>query len=138
MCENNILISHLRELLTAKYDSNSDIILKSKNKYIYALIFFNIFFYVNFCIFLHVKRDGQGQTPLMLAVSVRAYHAALILLDTIQRVGKDVKDTSVMILPADASPDLSPLFVTCCNDTCSFTWTGAEHINQVLNIYLCV
>jgi len=74
----------------------------------------------------------------MLAVSVRAYHAALILLDTIQRVGKDVKDTSVMILPADASPDLSPLFVTCCNDTCSFTWTGAEHINQVLNIYLCV
>jgi len=68
----------------------------------------------------------------MLAVSVRAYHAALILLDTIQRVGKDAKDTSAMILPADASPDLSPLFVTCCNDTCSFTWTGAEHINQVM------
>jgi len=86
-------------------------------------------------IFLHVKRDAQGQTPLMLAVSVRAYHAALILLDTIQRVGKDAKDTSAMILPADASPDLSPLFVTCCNDTCSFTWTGAEHINQVLNLY---
>lgn len=71
----------------------------------------------------------------MLAVSVRAYHAALILLDTIQRVGKDAKDTSAMILPADASPDLSPLFVTCCNDTCSFTWTGAEHINQVLKNY---
>lgn len=71
----------------------------------------------------------------MLAVSVRAYHAALILLDTIQRVGKDAKDTSTMILPADASPDLSPLFVTCCNDTCSFTWTGAEHINQV-NTYI--
>lgn len=67
----------------------------------------------------------------MLAVSVRAYHAAIILLDTIQKVGRDAKDTSAMILPADASPDLSPLFVTCCNDTCSFTWTGAEHINQV-------
>jgi len=88
-----------------------------------------------------VKRDAQGQTPLMLAVSVRAYHAALILLDTIQRVGKDAKDISAMILPADASPDLSPLFVTCCNDTCSFTWTGAEHINQVLNIciiFVCI
>lgn len=81
--------------------------------------------------FLCIKRDAQGQTPLMLAVSVRAYHAALILLDTIQKVGKDAKDISAMILPADASPDLSPLFVTCCNDTCSFTWTGAEHINQV-------
>lgn len=40
-----------------------------------------------------------------------------------------------MILPLDASPDLSPLFVTCCNDTCSFTWTGAEHINQ--DIFEC-
>ncbi|XP_070159750.1 E3 ubiquitin-protein ligase UBR5 isoform X2 [Polyergus mexicanus] len=97
MCENNILLPHLKELLTAK--------------------------------------DAQGQTPLMLAVSVRAYHAALILLDTIQKVGKDAKDISVMILPADASPDLSPLFVTCCNDTCSFTWTGAEHINQ--DIFEC-
>ncbi|XP_071568460.1 E3 ubiquitin-protein ligase UBR5 isoform X1 [Temnothorax nylanderi] len=84
---------------------------------------------------LLTAKDAQGQTPLMLAVSVRAYHAALILLDTIQRVGKDAKDTSAMILPADASPDLSPLFVTCCNDTCSFTWTGAEHINQ--DIFEC-
>ncbi|XP_032678676.1 E3 ubiquitin-protein ligase UBR5 isoform X6 [Odontomachus brunneus] len=84
---------------------------------------------------LLTAKDAQGQTPLMLAVSVRAYHAALILLDTIQRVGRDAKDTSAMILPSDASPDLSPLFVTCCNDTCSFTWTGAEHINQ--DIFEC-
>ena len=66
----------------------------------------------------------------MLAVSVRAYHAALILLDTIQRVARDGKDCSAMILPSDTSPDLSPLLVTCCNDTCSFTWTGDVHINQ--------
>ncbi|KAH0951982.1 hypothetical protein HN011_005163 [Eciton burchellii] len=84
---------------------------------------------------LLTAKDAQGQTPLMLAVSVRAYHAAIILLDTIQKVGRDAKDTSAMILPADASPDLSPLFVTCCNDTCSFTWTGAEHINQ--DIFEC-
>ena len=80
-------------------------------------------------------KDAQGQTPLMLAVSVRAYHAALILLDTIQKVGKDGKDCSSMILPSDANPDLSPLFVTCCNDTCSFTWTGIDHINQ--DIFEC-
>ncbi|XP_066593371.1 E3 ubiquitin-protein ligase UBR5-like isoform X2 [Prorops nasuta] len=84
---------------------------------------------------LLVAKDAQGQTPLMLAVSVRAYHAALIVLDTIQRVGKDSKECASMILPADASPDLSPLFVTCCNDTCSFTWTGEKHINQ--DIFEC-
>ncbi|XP_043261279.1 E3 ubiquitin-protein ligase UBR5 isoform X2 [Colletes gigas] len=84
---------------------------------------------------LLTAKDAQGQTPLMLAVSVRAYHAALILLDTIQRVGRDQKECSAMILPLDANPDLSPLFVTCCNDTCSFTWTGADHINQ--DIFEC-
>ncbi|XP_076242470.1 E3 ubiquitin-protein ligase hyd isoform X1 [Calliopsis andreniformis] len=84
---------------------------------------------------LLTAKDAQDQTPLMLAVSVRAYHAALILLDTIQRVGKDQKECSAMILPPDANPDLSPLFVTCCNDTCSFTWTGADHINQ--DIFEC-
>ncbi|CAL7941705.1 unnamed protein product [Xylocopa violacea] len=84
---------------------------------------------------LLTAKDIQGQTPLMLAVSVRAYHAALILLDTIQRVGRDQKECSAMILPADANPDLSPLFVTCCNDTCSFTWTGTRHINQ--DIFEC-
>ncbi|XP_034947480.1 E3 ubiquitin-protein ligase hyd isoform X2 [Chelonus insularis] len=84
---------------------------------------------------LLMAKDAQGQTPLMLAVSVRAYHAALILLDTIQRIEKDPKAYSSMILPPDVSPDLSPLFVTCCNDTCSFTWTGEDHINQ--DIFEC-
>ncbi|XP_012274394.1 E3 ubiquitin-protein ligase UBR5 isoform X2 [Orussus abietinus] len=84
---------------------------------------------------LLTAKDAQGQTPLMLAVSARAYHAALILLDAIQRVGRDAKECSLMILPPDANPDLSPLFVLCCNDTCSFTWTGADHINQ--DIFEC-
>ncbi|XP_076647638.1 E3 ubiquitin-protein ligase hyd isoform X1 [Halictus rubicundus] len=84
---------------------------------------------------LLMAKDAQGQTPLMLAVSVRAYHAALILFDIIQRVGKDQKECLAMILHPDANPDLSPLFVTCCNDTCSFTWTGTQHIDQ--NIYEC-
>ncbi|KAL9698315.1 hypothetical protein quinque_001756 [Culex quinquefasciatus] len=29
----------------------------------------------------------------------------------------------------------SPLGILCCNDTCSFTWTGADHINQ--DIFEC-
>jgi E3 ubiquitin-protein ligase EDD1 len=104
----------------------------------------------------------------MLAVTSRAYAAALTLLDTIQRVAN--KETSpplspltvpsslpaaeqptanvppvsepsqqhhkadavaAMVYPAGSNADDSPLHVVCCNDTCSFTWTGAEHINQV-------
>ncbi|VVC25628.1 Hypothetical protein CINCED_3A013222 [Cinara cedri] len=40
-----------------------------------------------------------------------------------------------MIYPSGSNPDYSPLHVLCCNDTCSFTWTGAEHINQ--DIFEC-
>ena len=36
-----------------------------------------------------------------------------------------------MFYPPGSDPDSSPLYVLCCNDTCSFTWTGTEHINQV-------
>ena len=36
-----------------------------------------------------------------------------------------------MIYPKGSSLANSPLHVICCNDTCSFTWTGNEHINQV-------
>lgn len=39
------------------------------------------------------------------------------------------------IFPAGSKPDDSPLFVLCVNDTCSFTWTGDEHINQVSSAF---
>ncbi|XP_066269411.1 E3 ubiquitin-protein ligase UBR5-like [Branchiostoma lanceolatum] len=87
-------------------------------------------------------KDAQGQTPFMAAVSGRAYSAALAILDTAQRVaGKDNKDgmdnelAMSMIYPPGSNLDDSPLHVLCCNDTCSFTWTGAEHINQ--DIFEC-
>lgn len=41
---------------------------------------------------------------------------------------------NAMIFPPGSNPDYSPLHVVCCNDTCSFTWTGAEHINQVTTV----
>ncbi|KAI5715389.1 hypothetical protein M8J77_015250 [Diaphorina citri] len=40
-----------------------------------------------------------------------------------------------MIYPPGSNADSNPLHAICCNDTCSFTWTGAEHINQ--DIFEC-
>ena len=40
-----------------------------------------------------------------------------------------------MLYPAGSRADDSPLYVTVVNDTCSFTWTGDEHINQ--DIFEC-
>lgn len=81
-------------------------------------------------------KDAQGQTPFMLAVHSRAYEAGIILLNTILSLAeKDNSLKDAMIFPAGSPPDQSPLHVICYNDTCSFTWTGADHINQ--NIYEC-
>jgi len=75
----------------------------------------------------------------MQAVCQRAYLAALCLLDTAKRIATgreriDVVDTELlmsMLFPPGSSLDNSPLHILCCNDMCSFTWTGDEHINQV-------
>lgn len=37
-----------------------------------------------------------------------------------------------MLYPPDSHQDDNPVFVVCRNDACSFTWTGEEHIQQVL------
>ncbi|XP_072935848.1 E3 ubiquitin-protein ligase hyd isoform X3 [Epargyreus clarus] len=85
---------------------------------------------------LLTAKDGMGQTPLMAAVSERAYRAALVLLDAIRACpDADEAQRSAAIFPPNAHPDHSPLLVLCCNDTCSFTWTGQEHINQ--DIFEC-
>lgn len=74
-------------------------------------------------------RDAQGQTPFMLAISSRSYPAALEIFEYITQLPPS--EQQEMIFPKGSSPDHSPLHVLCCNDTCSFTWTGTEHINQV-------
>ncbi|XP_019763425.1 E3 ubiquitin-protein ligase UBR5 isoform X4 [Dendroctonus ponderosae] len=79
-------------------------------------------------------KDAQGQTPFMLAVSSRSYPAALEIFERITKLGS-VQDREEMIFPKGSNPDHSPLHVLCCNDTCSFTWTGADHINQ--DIFEC-
>ncbi|GBP22899.1 E3 ubiquitin-protein ligase hyd [Eumeta japonica] len=81
---------------------------------------------------LLTTKDGMGQTPLMAAVAERAYRAALVILDAIRACSDaDEAQRSAAIFPPNAHADHSPLLVLCCNDTCSFTWTGQEHINQV-------
>ncbi|KAJ7338019.1 hypothetical protein JRQ81_010545 [Phrynocephalus forsythii] len=88
-------------------------------------------------------KDARGMTPFMSAVSGRAYPAAITILETAQKVAKaeatsNEKEEDVfmgMVCPSGTNPDDSPLYVLCCNDTCSFTWTGAEHINQ--DIFEC-
>ena len=87
--------------------------------------------------------DAQGNTPFMASVVHRSYPASLVLFDAASRVARDSshhpetqKSTLMsMIFPANSNADSSPLHVVCCNDTCSFTWTGAEHINQ--DIFEC-
>lgn len=81
-------------------------------------------------------KDAQGQTPFMLAVTSRAYQAGKVLFNTIIQVANgDPTARDAMIFPPGSAPDQSPLYVLCCNDTCSFTWTGADHINQ--DIFEC-
>ncbi|KAL3890879.1 hypothetical protein ACJMK2_003152 [Sinanodonta woodiana] len=87
-------------------------------------------------------KNAEGCTPFMQAVCGRAYLAAMTIMDTVKKVAL-VKDTQEvdkaimmsMLYPTGSSLDNSPLHVLCCNDTCSFTWTGAEHINQ--DIFEC-
>ncbi|XP_031552973.1 E3 ubiquitin-protein ligase UBR5-like isoform X3 [Actinia tenebrosa] len=86
-------------------------------------------------------KNANGDTPFMAAVKARAYKAGLSLFATAKLVSTNenvIFDRNVfmsMICPPDSHADASPLHVLCCNDTCSFTWTGTEHINQ--DIFEC-
>ncbi|XP_074657055.1 E3 ubiquitin-protein ligase UBR5-like [Tubulanus polymorphus] len=100
---------------------------------------------------LLTERNAEGLTPFMLAVSSRAYPAALHIMDTACKlvttsaVGSDKPPAAAtasdkdrlmaMLYPSGSTLNDSPLHLICCNDTCSFTWTGAEHINQ--DIFEC-
>uniref|UniRef100_A0A915EF78 E3 ubiquitin-protein ligase UBR5 n=1 Tax=Ditylenchus dipsaci TaxID=166011 RepID=A0A915EF78_9BILA len=90
------------------------------------------------------ERDNNGYTPFVAAVQNRAYTAASLLwamieeyADTSMNLSMDVDDSSITdaIMPYGSRPDDSPIFILCYNDTCSFTWTGDEHVNQ--DIFEC-
>lgn len=90
------------------------------------------------------ERDTSGHTPFISAVQMRAYAAASILWKAIKVNAKCDRDASAnkdrlndyfVDLINGTRPDDSPLFILCYNDTCSFTWTGEEHVNQ--DIFEC-
>ena len=84
-----------------------------------------------------IFRNAEGFTPFMMSIAVKAYPIGLLIWETmtsaLSNEGKDVTFEALrpMIFPVGCQPDDSPLLMVCANDTCSFTWTGAEHINQV-------
>lgn len=93
---------------------------------------------------LMVQRDAHGMTPFMAAVAGKAYSAAIILLNVAQRIAFEKSNSEPenqrklflsMIFPKGTNLDNNPLYMLCANDTCSFTWTGAQHINQ--DIFEC-
>ena len=74
----------------------------------------------------------------MQAISTRAYSAAIVLINVAKQIasvsGQGVVDQEMfmsMLYPAGSNADDNPFQLLCCNDTCSFTWTGTQHINQV-------
>ena len=37
-----------------------------------------------------------------------------------------------LLCPSDSPANLQPIYMLCDNDNCSFTWTGKQHITQVI------
>ncbi|KFD55833.1 hypothetical protein M513_03272 [Trichuris suis] len=76
---------------------------------------------------------------MMYALETRSYKMAQVLWRTIQTQmsASSAPNEFLMeaIYPKFSRPDDSPLHVLACNDTCSFTWTADEHINQ--DIFEC-
>uniref|UniRef100_A0AC34RRG3 E3 ubiquitin-protein ligase UBR5 n=1 Tax=Panagrolaimus sp. JU765 TaxID=591449 RepID=A0AC34RRG3_9BILA len=87
-------------------------------------------------VLLHI-RDIYGHTPFICAVQHRAYEAACAIWETMTKYYNNlsVADFTNEVYNPMIHTDDSPLFIVCYNDTCSFTWTGDEHINQ--DIFEC-
>ncbi|CAH8457758.1 unnamed protein product [Schistosoma intercalatum] len=94
---------------------------------------------------LLTARNTEDLTPFMLAIKIRAYSVARFLYDTIRCISElpgnstvdYISDRSALdfFSPASHKLDDSPLFQLCYNDTCTFTWTGPDHIRQ--DIFEC-
>ena len=85
------------------------------------------------------QRDAFGRTPFMYAIHRRSYAEGNALFTKALELAAQTEEEEAAlqkyIYPVGSPPDLNPLYVLCCNDTCSFTWTKDKHINQ--DIYEC-
>jgi E3 ubiquitin-protein ligase EDD1 len=76
----------------------------------------------------------------MYAITRRAYKEAISifersnsLIEELNQMASDeVKEKELLeyLYPSDSPLDHNPIYVLCCNDTCSYTWTKETHINQ--------
>ena len=85
---------------------------------------------------LHTSRYEPGKQPTSVYIDLTQSPCAFIRLRVSQELhpgdAEGCQQTlQSFIYPAGSSADDNPMYVLCCNDTCSFTWTGAEHVNQV-------
>lgn len=83
MCDSVVLRPHLRELLSAKYV----FYIFKKKKNLLPLIYLTSHL-------LLFDRDARGMTPFMLAVSGRAYPAAITVLEAAQKMAKGISSIS--------------------------------------------
>lgn len=83
------------------------------------------------------KKNLRGPSPMSdLKQKIKLCLLEIVFEWKTHYLGFSVKTAlNAMIYPPGSNPDHNPLHVLCCNDTCSFTWTGAEHINQ--DIFEC-
>lgn len=124
----------------------------------YSFCFTNILRFLNFIIFsggnssnLSTNKNDKNivnnsltnaALPTNASLSANSGSVSTLTADNVANTTTNSKNISKvdmeameeMIFPPGSNPDHSPLHVVCCNDTCSFTWTGAEHINQVSSV----
>lgn len=80
------------------------------------------------------QKDIYGHTPFYSAINARAYTSALILWTKFRELKANNVEALTKYVTTTVHND-SSMFILCYNDTCSFTWTGEEHINQ--DIFEC-
>jgi hypothetical protein len=81
------------------------------------------------------ERDINGLTPFQCAIQYRAYTSATLLWNEISESITNPTSLSEYVMPTGTKPDDSPLFTLCYNDTCSYTWTGDDHVK--IDIFEC-
>ncbi|XP_069676360.1 E3 ubiquitin-protein ligase UBR5 isoform X2 [Periplaneta americana] len=134
MCDSPALNPHLNELLSAKDAQGQTpfMLAVASRAYAAALTLLETIQRVAD----EVSSPPSSPTAVATSVSAPEQQASGVSssTDSAQQQRKAAA-VAAMVYPPGSSPDDSPLHVICCNDTCSFTWTGAEHINQ--DIFEC-
>jgi E3 ubiquitin-protein ligase EDD1 len=134
LCESSVLSPHLKEMLVAKDAQGLTpfMLAVTSRAYAASLTLLDTIQHV-----ANKETASPPSSPLTgpsLSTAEQQTAGVPSISESSQQQRKAAA-VAAMVYPAGSSPDDSPLHVVCCNDTCSFTWTGAEHINQ--DIFEC-